>query len=153
MREYLMLALSLAVISSLVGLACHSSLSPTARVAVAIVTLAAMLSPFLEALNSFGEGLPELAPSVPPPSGGYIEVSQEAFSDGIAQAIEERFSIKSGEVEVECIGFSFSTMRAQTVRLSLKGSALLVDYRELSSYVAQSFTDGGRCYIDGLETK
>ncbi len=150
MREILMLVLALSVIGSVAGLVCHSSLSPITKATLATVALSVMLSPMLSLLSETQDGLPNIKPTMPPQTDGYIEVGEGAFCEGIALAVEERFSLSRGEVSVICHDFDFVNMRAGDIRLSLFGAALLIDYREMCSYVEENFTNGGRCYIDEL---
>ena len=92
-----------------------------------ILFAAALILPLFDAFHSFEGALPELPPYEDTGTGEYIEVARVAFEDGIAGLVCERFSLSAGEVKVESTGFSFADMRAEKIKITLSGRAILAD--------------------------
>ena len=150
MKEALLFLLGSFAVTALVGALSHTSLSSSVRTSLASITLALVILPLMSTEIDLGElKIPENSFE----SGdfdGYIEVSEGAFCDGIALALREEFALSYDEVRVECTDFDFSKMRASEIRIALFGEGAFADFRQIKSYVEDNFTDGGRCYIDGI---
>jgi hypothetical protein len=81
-------------------------------------------------------------------TGGYSEVSREAFAYGIAEAVSQRLNIDSEMIAVTVDGFSFNIMRAGGLRVVLPPEAALSDVRGLAIWLEENFlSEGGRCEV------
>lgn len=82
------------------------------------------------------------------PAGGYVEVSRDAFEDGVAVAVAERIGVSERSVSVKADGFVFESMRAERLTVTLSRDAVLADVRGLSAWLSENFlSDGGRCEV------
>lgn len=72
------------------------------------------------------------------------EVLEEAYTEGIARAVEERFELSRGTVSVSCEDFSQSSVSARIIYVKLEGDAAFSDVRGVRNYVSESF---GECEV------
>lgn len=146
-KEYIIIAITLSLFISVVSVMSHPSYKAECNMALGILLLAALAVPVLSLITSLGE-FPELD-TLPEYnlSGGAVEVSAEAFAEGIALAIEERYRLPSGEVSIMASGFSFSEMRAQRITVILSGTAVTSDSRDIAEFVVENFCPEGHCEV------
>ena len=147
MREYL---ISVFVICFLTGVLGRVSFSggEFEKTALLIITLFVIASPLTGLIGNFS------LDSVLPPEGeydgmldeGYVEIAEQAFSDGIKRAIEEKFLLESDGVRVRVFGFDFNNMRAESIKVILSGKAATADYRRIKAYVDS--LDVGECEVN-----
>lgn len=103
------------------------------RRASRVLFAAALVLPLIDAVISLGS---LSLPSIPDTEGGeYIEVAEAAFSDGIARAVAERFSIPRDSISVVPTGFDFRRMRAEKIKITLSGIAALADGRAIREFI------------------
>ncbi|MBE6634960.1 MAG: hypothetical protein E7617_01995 [Ruminococcaceae bacterium] len=124
-----------------VALASFSSLNNRMREAIkptlGIILLAALLAPLPDIIAAIGDmevNLPsdELSQSVTE------DAAEDAFCRGICSAIAEKFDLDADSLTVECIGFSFSEMRAELIRVELSGRAVLADRIGIEGYIEKA---------------
>ena len=137
MKEYL---ISVVLITALVALASHflsgTDAAGYGRLSLGIVLLWAVLSPLASLLSA----LPSL-PNLPEPPAGdtdaplYEQYAEEGFCEGIALAVEERFGISAEHISVRVEGFDITKMRAERVRILLRGKAAFADSRAIAAFV------------------
>ena len=78
--------------------------------------------------------------------GGYSEVAEEAFSEGIARAVAEEFSLNKENIRVKIRGFDFENMRADSITVILSGRSVTADYRAIEKYF--NGLDVGVCKVE-----
>lgn len=118
------------------------------RVVIGIVTLYIIISPLADGLSDFdvdswleslqGEGV-EVSPE-------YEEVLEQSFSDGIKNAVAERFSLDRENIRVRLSGFDAENMRSERILISLSGAAALADYKAVEKYIEG--LDLGECELE-----
>lgn len=118
------------------------------RVVIGIVTLYIIISPLADGLSDFdvdrwleslrGEGV-EVSPE-------YEEVLEQSFSEGLKNAVAEKFSLKRDNIRVSLSGFDVEKMRAERIRISLSGAAALADYKAVEKYI--NGLDVGECELE-----
>lgn len=148
MKEYLLEIIAVGVISAVALSVSHDSMRGAARTALGVLMLLAAASPIAAAVGNLTSGelsLPDIG-SINA-EGGYQEVSESAFCEGIRLAVSSEFGIAEESVEVSCHGFSFESLRAERIYVSLK-SGITVDYRLVEEYVRNNFTEGGGCRVE-----
>ncbi len=100
-----------------------------------ILFAAALILPLLDTATSIGGELPAVPPYSEDIDGEYIEVACDAFCDGILRAVCERFSLSNGTVAVEALGFDFRLMRAEKIKITLSGAAVIADRRAIEKFI------------------
>ncbi len=135
--------ISLYIISTVaaVALASFASLnkkmSDAIRPTLGIILLAALISPLPDMISGLGGGEIEL----PPQQWGENiteTAAEDAFCRGVAAAVADKFSLDRGSLAVECVGFSFSEMRAELIRVELSGKAIIADRIGIKDYIERS---------------
>jgi len=105
------------------------------RFALGIILLASLSVPLASAVKGFsdvdfsytGEGV----------SSNLVEKTvEEAFCEGIAEAVIEEFSVKRGEISVTARGFDSEKMRAETLCVTLSGRAAFGDIGAIEDFVS-----------------
>ena len=146
-NQYIILAVSLSLFISVVSVMSHPSFKAECNMALGILSLAALAAPILSLVTSLGN-FPELdfLPEYDI-SGGAVEITKEAFDEGIERAIADKYRISCGDVSVISEGFSFSSMRAERITVVLSGSAVTSDSRDLAEFVKENFCPDGRCEV------
>ena len=76
---------------------------------------------------------------------GGVAVAEDAFARGIGRAVEEKFSLEEGSVDVKVIGFDFEKMRAESIKIILSGRSVVADYRGIEKYV--NSMEIGKCEV------
>ena len=132
MREY---ALSLFGMCALLGALSliHYNKGTAERMAERVLFAAAVVLPLVNSLTSLSFSLPSI-PSFSD-DGEYREVIEEAFSEGVSLAVCERFSLPEGTVKVELHGFDAQKMRAEKIKITLSGVAIISDRRAIQEYI------------------
>lgn len=149
MKEYILSLLCVGIICSVSVAVAHEGTKSSVRMATGLILLLTMITPVLGIADFFSEGalrLPDIEQSQH--TGGYAEVAEQAFEEGICEAVCESFAVERGDVSADCRGFDFESMRAAEIYIELRGGAVLADYRAIADYAARNFTEDGRCYVD-----
>lgn len=115
--------------------------------AVGIITLSVILTPLVREAAELDpeDWLDSVRGEVSEVSPEYIPVLEQAFSDGIKRAVAEKFSINEDNVRISLVGFDAEKMRAERIRIVLRGSAALSDYRAVEKYI--NGLDLGECNV------
>ena len=81
------------------------------------------------------------------PSGGeeYIEVTKEAFAEGIAGLLSSKYGIKKEDISVTVFDLDFEKMQAGKIKIVLSGKGAAADYRAVRAYV--SSLNVGECEV------
>lgn len=146
MKEYLVVLLSAAAVLSIALAVSHNALRGAVRAALGLVLLLSLISPLT---GFFSELISPSVPDAPTQDAGsdFEKITTEAFEEGIAGALIERWGEAVRGCSVICRGFSVSDMLAESISVALPRSALNVDYREIRDFVAKNFTRGGYCEV------
>lgn len=103
------------------------------RRASRVLFAAALVLPLFDAAISLGS---LTLPDAPDTEGGeYLEIAEAAFSDGIARAVSEKFSLPRDSISVESVRFDFKKMRAEKIKITLFGIAALADGRAIREFI------------------
>ena len=128
MKEYL---IAVVLISAMVSLASHflsgTDAARYGRLALSVVLLFAVLSPLL----------PDF-PAPPTQEGDaplYEVRAEEAFCEGIRAAVCEKFSLDASALSVRTEGFDVTAMRAERIRILLKGNGIFADSFAIAAFV------------------
>lgn len=106
------------------------------RIAVAMISMFVIFSPIAKVAFNFDLDAFKYENSFENPDNlPYEELAEEAFAKGICLAICDKFSLKSDNVYVKTKGFSFEEMRAEEIKITLSGSAVIASPREIRSYI------------------
>lgn len=133
MTEYFLSLFGLCALLGALSLI-HYNKSGAEKSAQRVLFAAAVILPLLNLVQSFGKALPAL-PLYTETEGEYTEVLTEAFSEGIGQAVRERYSLPDGTVEVEVIGLDITEMRAEKIKITLSGIAITRDRRAIEEFI------------------
>ena len=132
MGKYIFACIALAFISAILYHVSHTALRESARLAMGVLLLSFAVAPI-------GALLPPAfdleIPKVNFEGGAYIEVTEEAFCRGIAEALSDEYSVGSDCFIVVCQGFELEKMTAECVSVTLTGRAALLDYRAVREFV------------------
>ncbi|HBJ19312.1 MAG TPA: hypothetical protein DDY70_06225 [Clostridiales bacterium] len=149
MKGYLVGVIATATLVSLASLFLRGKeVERAGKIAFGLILLTALLLPLGDLLPTLWEklaGEPTL-PSVTEDGTLYETVGKEAFEDGIARAVAEKFSIPKEKITVRAEGFDFSSMRAQKILLTLRGRGAFADPKKIAAYITGAGL--GECEVD-----
>lgn len=75
----------------------------------------------------------------------YIEITENAFREGIKKEISSKYSISEENIEVHVFDIDFESMTAGKIKIILKGKAALADWRGMEQYI--NSLKLGRCEV------
>ena len=78
--------------------------------------------------------------------GEYYYVTKEALERGVAEYLSEKMGFERESVDVSLIDFDIENMRAECVRVTLRGASALGDLRRAEALVEDIGI--GRCVVD-----
>lgn len=67
--------------------------------------------------------------------GEYITVSEDAIKEGIKNLIFAEYGVAEEDINVHLYGFDFEKMRAESIKIILRGGGALSDYRSIENFV------------------
>lgn len=70
--------------------------------------------------------------------GAYIEVGEEAFKEGVAKLLKEKWGLDGDESVVTVVGFDFDTMSAERIIITLLSKGASVDFHEIEAYIEEA---------------
>ncbi len=148
LKEYLILAVALAVVMGVLGALSHPDFAAEARSALGVISLFALMAPLIPLVSS-GVELPSFDDfTVPEYGDGYTEVAADAYEEGLRCAIAERLSISEEAVSVSLTDIDIASMRAREISVTLGGEAALSDTRSMREWIKESFLlEGGICEV------
>ena len=76
----------------------------------------------------------------------FSENAEVAFAEGIVKFVSEEFSLSAENIEVFVIGFDAKSMKAEKVKIILKGGAALADNREIADRIEREGL--GACEVE-----
>ena len=134
----------------LVGGVCLSlayGLGRAERRAIGIIVLSVILSPLYNIPSDFDPN--SLLSDTRLPDGDNAQlgaVIEQAFADGIACGVAEKFSLNVEDIRIRIYGFDYEALRCDRIRIILSGRAALADYKAIEKYV--NGMDIGECDVE-----
>ena len=103
------------------------------------------IAPLFEGLSDFD--ISEFLESEEAISGGaYLEVSEDAFREGIEKLLIEKWGLEKNKTAVAVIGFDFNKMKAERIIIRLLSNGAAVDFREIEAYIEEAGL--GECEVE-----
>ena len=139
MSEYIASLVVIAALAAFAELISYSAGEDRGhKLAISVILLYAVISPLVPLVESLRELDFEPVTDTDFPiteDGAYLEVSEEAFREGIIRAVSEKWELPREKIAVSVIGFDFADMKAEYVMITLLGRGISVDYREIEKYI------------------
>ena len=137
MSEYFLTVISVGVVSAVAGVLIYDpERAAASRTAISIVLLLAVSAPVGGIISELGSvGLPELPEDITVGEGEYERVAEEAFKDGIAAMLADKYSIGEDCFSVRVTGFRFFDMQAEDINVTLTGAAVKCDPLAVERYI------------------
>ena len=136
MTEYMLSVFALTAALGLCSLALYKEkFEGVSKFAFSVILICTVLTPLSDIKNV---GLPDFKTELPEISEGereYEEVARRALCDGISAAVRNEYSLDGDEILVSVSGFDFKTMRAELVRVTLRGGGIFLDRKKIEDYV------------------
>ncbi len=136
MKEYALTVFLICLVCAVLTRVSFGGSEDVSKVALSVITLYVIISPLASGLKGFNIDsvlTPEWSYDVPS-EDGYVKVAEEAFADGVARAIEDKFSLKRETVKVRVFGFDFKRMSAEKIKIILSGISVTADHRAVLAY-------------------
>ncbi len=149
LSTYIASVIKLAVLASVLVTISHKRTRNTARFAVGIILISAIMLPFVDIMQGLNADLQsEFDFSYIDEPGIGDEIIESKFEKGIAEYIAQRYGIDAEEITVGADGFDMSVMRAERIYISIGKNGIFIDYRQLEDIIEEEFTNGGRCEVE-----
>lgn len=147
--DYIFMSLALSAVLGIIGAVAHPALSREGEVAIGVLCLFSLAAPIVAAIPSLSSLPPMNQGAEVDVNGGYSEVLEEAFGEGAVRYIAEEYSLAASDISVSTEGFDPSSMRAESVTVTLRGRAVLADLGGIrESVMRELVTDGGKCSVE-----
>lgn len=110
------------------------------KLAVSVVLLYSLIAPLVPLVKNVGDfDFSEIMGDGEITSGGaYLEVSEEAFQEGILRSVTEKWGLDKDKTVVTVTGFDFENMRAELIKITLLSKGYTVDFREIEAYIEKN---------------
>ena len=110
------------------------------RIAASVLLIYTALTPIMSFINDGENGRLDAifdidSEEIFDGSEEYINVAEEAFERGISKLIFTKYGIEEKNCSVFAFGFDFENMRAERIRVVLRGSGAFADLRGIESYI------------------
>ncbi len=137
MTEYMAGVFVLSGFFSLLGhISYKSQLDGVRKFALGLLLFFVTASPLIKLLGGLSDlEISDIIPDTGSITDGDTAIYEEAFSDGIASLISEKFEIKRSDIRVLTEGFDISGWRCEKIRVILSGSGLFADYHRIEDYI------------------
>lgn len=147
LEEYGISVLKLAVFFAIALNFAHPRQNKTIKLSVGIVMICAIMLPFIDIINekTLKIGDFDLVDREEAQGEGLIK---GFFEDAVKEYISQTCGIDKSDVSVSVGGFDIATMKAKSLRVTLSGKCMTVDYRRLEVELAKEFTEEGRCEVE-----
>lgn len=151
MSQYLA---SLITVSALVGICSYISYGEAqekaAKGAMALMLVYVTVAPLVSLAYSFASegflGYGEDMPDISIEDTEFGESAEEAFRIGIKKYLKEEFSIAEEDATVLIFGFDSIEMKAEKIKIILKGKGALADNRGLTERINEM--NIGKCEVE-----
>lgn len=110
------------------------------RLAISVIMIYLIISPFVPIVESLKEtDISDFFEEGAALSGGaYIEVGEDAFREGIAKLLSEKWGLSENQTVVTVTGFDFNTMKAEYIIITLLSKGATVDFHEIEAYIEEA---------------
>lgn len=149
MNEYLVMLVCTSAVVGFGMLALRPGEERVGGAALGIILLASVLSPLLSLVGAVGDISAEDILGeygTPTVDGDYEERVRDAFEDGVAGAVAERFGLDVADVRAYAHGYDFEHVRAEKIKIVLSGTAVYADSRGICAFVRESGL--GECEVE-----
>lgn len=144
MSEYAVTVFLICVIAGVLGSISYGS-GKAEKIALGIIVLGVVIS--LPIDSGFDlDGWLGSADTEMPPGSEYGQVIEEAYAEGIARAVADRFSLQREDIYLRIDGFNVEDMSADRVRIVLSGRAIIADPDGIKNYVSEIIK--GECSVE-----
>ena len=145
MKEAALFVLCMCILTAALSFLSYKAGDKAQRFGLGIILLAALASAAYGAISDFS---PELTVEQAGASGGFEELTEEAFCQGISLGIAEEFGLESAQIKVAVRDFDYSALKAREIRITLFGKAALADLRGIRGFVVENNFCDGEVFID-----
>ena len=148
LREYFVVLIAAAFVSTLGAALCHEKFKSAQQTLLGILLLFCILSPLPELIGDVRLKLEGVAaPDIPNvEDGAYYEAAELALCRGITLALADKFDLSEKSISVTLLSFNLESMSAERIHIILGEGARVVDHRALREYTEENF--GGRCSVE-----
>ncbi len=151
MSQYL---ITLVAVSALAGISAYASYGEReekgAKFAMALILVYVTVAPVITLFYSFVTDVfysyGEQAPDISVEDTEFAENAEEAFALGIKKLLREDFSVEESDSEVLLFGFDSIKMRAEKIKIVLKGKGALADNRGIVERIEEM--NIGKCEVE-----
>jgi len=138
LSEYLIVLVMIAALAAFAELISYSSGEDRGhKFAVSVILLYSVISPIVPLIESLEEidisGIKEESGELS--GGAYLEVSEDAFREGILRLLFEKWGLEREKTVVSVFGFDFEKMKAERIVITLLGRGAGVDFHEIEKYI------------------
>lgn len=148
MREYIFGCIFISFLSGIALHIAHSSMRDSSKVAVGIVTLLFVASPFLYLFGKIDK-LSITIPNISVEMGTeeLEKTAEDAFCEGVRLALSDRYGVDKDNFNVFCDGFDSKTLYADRLYVTLGGGGAFLDYRAVKEYLENNL-NVGECRVN-----
>ena len=135
-----------ALVSLLSFIAYQKTDGRAVKLALGLILISALISPAREVISAIPEINPEY--EYGEPSGEMREKAiEDAFCEGVAEAVANKFMIDAKLISVSAVGFDAKKMRCDVLRVRLYGVAALADGAGIERFLTECGADRGEVMI------
>lgn len=147
MTEYTLAVFAVLVLCGLLSLLCYGS-GTAEKTAVGIIAAFVIISPLVTSFKNIDidKALDSLTGGSYEADADCSQVAEEAFAEGIAQAVADKFYLNKENIRVKIIDFDMKKMSAEQIKIALRGGAAFADYRGIEAYV--NSLEMGECTVE-----
>ncbi len=140
MKEYaitVICTVALIVIGSVIS---YKEGGEITKLAFSLILTSSVLLPIIPIIEELASTeLEDLDFSFEDHSGEYKETAEQAFEEGLADALCARFDIDPGDVRADINGFDFDSMSCRGIRVLLSGGAVFKNLTQIKAYLEMNF--------------
>ena len=138
MSKYFYSVVALTLLFSVLSFVSYRKNDGAVRFAFGVIMIAALLLPLWDILPTLDIGaiIEEIKDSVPD-TPLYEEKTEKAIAEGVEKAVCEKFSFSEDCVSAIVFGFDFGEMKAEKIKLTLRGGAVFADAKAVKKFVSE----------------
>ncbi len=100
-----------------------------------LIFASVVISPLVSLIYNFDFTPPA---AFEPDGWGYIEYTEDAFCDGVLNALCDKYGIETHQAKIKTEGFDFNTMSCKKITVTLSGGAVIKDSGAIKRYLEQN---------------
>lgn len=140
MKEYIVIAVIMALASAVLGELSHPSFSKDGGIALGAVAVIFIVAPIVQLVS---EGISHPPPEISLPAiGGIEEIAEDAYISGVRDELAQRYSLSAEDISVSCRGFRVEDLSCEELTVVLRRSAALSDHRAMREYLKENLKIG-----------